>query len=381
MATKRNLKIATRSQALHREAEQAYDERLKQAVIAWDRLSQKQKMTLARETIETRAQELRLAFPDIIAVGHGMRTTGKKSGRMITQESCIAFMVAKKWVSKDAKRKTNRALPRYLLAYAENKLGHRVLCAVPTDIESLTDNFRASPYARPQASAQIRVKSPGVNTQLGAVTCALNVPGSTVVHALSCHHVFAMSTATSLPGTEAEGEVEVRATNEPVGSLSAWRGRIVSSDQGTSFDAAIARIDNVTGLQQALGGIQADSFIDSTDDLRSVGVIVRPGDAAGGKSLLKVKLVKVWNDFALIDYSPSIRPPPVQPTVVEWEVEDGVTVGGDSGSPVLTKDLKVLMGMHIAGAEGTRAAFMLPANLLFFGPNYGKPGRLRLVQV
>ena len=69
---------------------------------------------------------------------------------------------------------------------------------------------------------------------------------------------------------------------------------------------------------------------------------------------------------------------PTQPRVLEFLHESGpLSIPGDSGSAVMTRDRAEFVAMHLAGVPGnTRTTFALPAYELAQGVRFGQRGNL-----
>lgn len=343
------------------------DRRLADALNAWKKLRRKDQIALAATVADTRSSELVLAYPDVVSVGHGFRTTNKK-GRTLTSEPCVVFMVSRKR-KRVAKAKQ---LPTSLLAYwGTSASGKGTLCAVPVDIESGTD-YDVKPHALPRP---VCVAKAGAPTQQGVITCAVGLStDATGVYALSCHHLLAMSTVTSPDGRAATGARVSRCGHAEFGGLSEWTGKLVASTEGPSFDAALAKVDanQVGELVAAMGGTAPKS--PPAEFSIPLFATIRTPDG-----LVSVEYVQTWTSFSKIAYFSS-PPQPVQGGIVEWMVTSGSVVGGHSGSPVVSGS-GALLGMHIAGTDTGDRAFMQPADMLLFAPNYGVAGTMDMLTV
>jgi len=102
-----------------------------EALQIWTGLSVKEREDLARETVQTREKELRLAFPDVIGIGYGLKARRNVEGRF-TDEVCVTFIVRNKWAETPL-RPRKRAIPQYLYAYCTIEAERR-RCAIPTDV-------------------------------------------------------------------------------------------------------------------------------------------------------------------------------------------------------------------------------------------------------
>lgn len=355
---------------LLKEATSAKDTRQIKALKAWRRLSRKSQWALASTVAEARERELRLAYPCLVAVGHGFRTTNKGQ-RETTREPCVVFMVEKKRRRVAAVKRLPTLLYAYWGGTGDNK---GILCAVPTDIECGSEyNIQLHGLTE-----QVCISKAPLETQKGVITSAV-VNSHKHVFALSCHHVLGMSLVTSPVGRPATGAIVARCGSEGFGELAQWGGKLVPSTQGLSFDAALARVKNhkISDLLAAIGNRLPKEPQDDAIPLFSV--VRTPRDD------IRLELVEVWTNFDRINYLPS-HLQPVQAEIVEWAVIGGITLPGDSGAPIVKSD-GTLLGMYIAGTDEGDKAFMIPAKFLLMGFNYHDygnpsrvlPGRLRLL--
>ena len=370
----RSQTVPPKADDLLRHALEVGDLRLERAVRRWKRLRRKDQHRIVRELVEARSDELRRAYPAIHGVAYGLRTLTIDDARCVTREPCVVFLVYRKWKQRPRTRAAlGRELPAYIWAHGTDpRSGLRGLCAVPVDVESGTDY-----WVRPHAGNHVLVHKNAIPMQKGVVTCAVSMPpGFGGAHAISCHHVFAMSKVTSPPGSPANNaHVSVGLPgNQPgtrIGRLSPFRGRLVPGSQGASFDAALARVDDPQALAQVLQPPTPVGAIASEDEMPFSFWIMTP------RRPIKAVWVQNWVGFDNIVYfSGSNRP--VQPLVIEAEVRDSIVPqGGDSGSPVLDSAKRKLIGMHIAGKRSR--AFFLAAHHLLDGQHYGLNGPLKLL--
>ncbi len=128
MAMKRK---AERVDRLRKQAKKAKDDRLYRALGAWSRLTRTRQAQFASEIVETRQEELRLAYVDVVCVGHGLRTSTKDG--TVSREPCVTFMVRRKWrKSPRSQRVLARSLPEWLYHFGTDRAGKRT--------QALTEN-------------------------------------------------------------------------------------------------------------------------------------------------------------------------------------------------------------------------------------------------
>jgi hypothetical protein len=356
-----------------------------EALLTWASLEEPVQRQLAYEIAEARHDELCIAYPQAVSVGHGFRKKGYRpstSGAVlragkVTEEPCVIFTVKKKWKktpggsrSRDPKSTARRgAIPPYLLTHATGDDGRRILCAVPTDIRCLAE-LKARPHA---AAMRTDSTNPAVRPQLGMAACVVTRPDVPGLFVMSCHHVFAMSVATTPRGSVAPGVIaRLHAGGNIVGTLATdWIGRL--SAGGASFDAALCQVaaSNVPALRLACS-TRATRTTENPNFIPTFCAMTNQNGAT-----INLRFVAEHFTFRGIGYFGGTGPQPVQPRVLEFFVESGpAPIGGDSGSAVMTRDGGEFVGMHLAGVLGTRTTFALPAYELSQGARFGQNGLL-----
>lgn len=355
----------TKTASLRQKAAAAKDKRLAKALAAWARLSERRQRLIAEAVVETRHEELRRAYPDIVGIGFGRRSCAVET--VVTDEVAITFMVARK------RKRVPRArrLPEFLLTYG-GSAGEKkpTLYAIPTDIKAAYE-YRIRPHCA------VRVRHPQVDVALeGVLTCLATVPGLPETFALSCHHVLCMSVENEPQGEPVEGALVLSSTGEKRwGVLSSWRGQLVHG--GDSFDAALAEIEDKEAVASCLGHSPRAIH---TGAMPYYATIRTPrGDA-------KMELVEQWK-FAPIEYF-RFDPQPEQEGVSVWKLYEPGEIRpdeGDSGSPLYGTHsaINTLYGMYIGGSEAKvpneKARFCtLPLQRLVALSNYGLTGQLRI---
>jgi len=364
-----------------------------EAEAAWENLPLEHRRRCAAELVLTRARELQLAYPDIIAIGHGFRTRGRERTRglrktvappgRVTDEPCVVLTVGRKWRRGIVARR-GREIPAFLWSYVEHE-GRPVLCAVPTDVRCGTE-LKVTPRlwvddngggGNGQSGLELIRVTDGVHTpQKGTFCCAVQRPDSGEIFGLSCHHVLAMSTKTHPPGTPSPGQVTLRSTGARIGEIDfAWLGRLVRPGIDLSFDAALCQVDaGARGpFRQACGAVRPTSVLPPGPCPVDCTVMT----AQNGR--LRARLVMELSFFNGVGYFPS-GDQPIQPRIAEFDIVGGITTaGGDSGCAVLDSSGTMLVGMHIGGRDGTNRIFVIPAYDLVDGLNWGREGALSVL--
>lgn len=388
------------------------------AIAAWDALPLPDKRRLAYEVASTRSEELRLAYPSLVSIGHGFKMRGETpappatrtrsanrpaanqrkrksttrptpTGTVAQDEVVVVLTVARKWRESPTSRRRTRQgrLPKHLLAYWSTKdpdgRESRTLCAVPTDVRCGTILRTARPR-----STQVRVDDNGpVTDQKGMIAFAVKLDGKDPVYGLSCHHVLAMSTRTSPPGTPAPTAVTYLrnpdATNgNRIGPLHHdWIGQLTNRPGELSLDAALcapATPDELAALREALAGVNPSFTVKSPDAVPTLCRFVLANNRT-----LPGRFVAEHLTFDGIGYFPPNVNQPIQPGVLEFQIQGNrSTQGGDSGCPVLSEDGDVLVGMHLGGIDRTTTVFVLPAYEILNPLRWGRPdGSIRRVPI
>lgn len=358
-----------------RSAERAEKNRLTEAAKAWKRLGTepngwREQLQVLAELVETRKAELLRAYPFVEALAYGF---GTKNGR-IRREPCVTFIVTAKVKESSRRLPQKDCIPKYLLAFS-TIAGKRTLCAVPTDVEERArfDQVRAH-AANPAILCQ--APGPGGSTILerGAATTAVTViradaPPDDTVYLMSCLHLLGMPG--SVPADQRSAIQVCNAAGQRIGDLSEFRG-FLSLQFGRAFDSALARIDpEAQSAIQALGLPTQRIF--SEGDL-PLNVTIRTPRGERKARFLRIHHRGAANIPRTVAYRFFPNSQEVQlehDVLVEVQVTQSKTIGGDSGSPVVDEEGR-LIGMHIAG--GDSIAFMIPAYELFHPANYSSLG-------
>ena len=318
-----------------------------------------------REIVETRHGELRHAYPDIRGMAYGKRSRGQ----VTVADECVTFLVASKWRGEGPPGRSKDRLPEYLWTYAPTAWSsERVLCAVPTDVESEEDG-RPVPHG-----AGIDMSATGrPSPWFGTVTCAVRLPNDPDLHALTCYHVAAMPNRDG--GVPDQPRARLRSDGSPLGSTWwRWTGNLVRPP-GESFDAAIVRVrpEHIDTLRRTVTGFRASVSLPREASIPAVCQILVP-DREPVEAVYK----QTWIQYDQIGYFDT-GPQPVQTTILEFEIDRAdAALGGDSGSAVVNRDGWQFVGMYLAG-EGKVRRFVLPAYHLVDGNCYGNSGTVQPV--
>ena len=155
-------------------------------------------------------------------------------------------------------------------------------------------------------------------------------------------------------------------------NVSRYYGALVAG-QGTSFDAALARITDLSEARKALP-VQVDDLAYSLAEIPRV-LAIHVARPDGGR-VMRAKQTHIWfraDDFHVTYKNSQYEFGKVYHNTLIEMLADQITAGGDSGSPVTNEAGNILMGMHIAGSG--RKAFMIPAfELLWTGSYPGLSG-------
>jgi hypothetical protein len=331
----------------------------------WGRLDAPAQEALLAELVHTRSEDLRRAYPDMLAIGYGRRTRKMRGNkRRRDAELAVKFMIKKKWAKGSRLSKSSRAIPNGLLAYWDTPRG-RLLMKVPTDIDEL------SFYRECRAQGRRWVVASNANSTIsesGTIACVVRIPGDTrSVYALCAAHVFDL-TKHYWPNLPSNVGLSDSASSTAIGRVSDFAGSMQPASKGLSFDAALAKVSNTGALKANLGASLPSTAIKTAADIPSSYKI------ATVHGLLNATKGTVWTNQPL-DYALSSGDTlTVQhQTLVE---SDADTAEGDSGSPAVSNDGSTLVGMNIYGGEGV--SFIIPAYTLLATQNYSglPPGQL-----
>ncbi len=307
---------------------------------AFRELDLETQLAVVQELIETRGEELRLAYPAVCGLGIGFRHRSDEQGKVRIHRNlavCLRMIVRRKWPALSRKTSSLKGrIPEFVFAsigppHAPTRV------AIATDVEQ-----RAAKSARrPQANIAVGRTSNSTRYETGSVACIIqeSTPSGTKSYsAISCMHVLS------------NGISNYQSSEVPVDLLDDYSRLGLSIDRRGSlddpnrpdFDAQWLRITNVTaavellnqGFSFASGGIarprdlRADLFI-----LTASGSVPVSFSSYWPAGQLITNAINVHSDLLTLSFSAGV-----------W------TSGGDSGSP-LVADLdhgRVLVGMHIA---------------------------------
>ncbi len=334
---------------------------LREASRVFDRdLKHDEQLRLAEEIVLTRAEELRIAYANVVDVSFGHRRVRDRRAKRhrVVPTPCVRFLVAHKWSKPDEKRRAGR-VPHRLLAFCVVN-GQRRLCAVPTDVED------ARIHDRIRAQGTAIVATWEASAESGVIACA--VGRDTVadrVYGIGCRHVLSLSARFFDQTTwGALVHVDSAASSTIVGPTRAIAGRLASGD---SFDAQLVEATNAEALRQALGVPVPTSYARGVTDLPATYDIITPGGAISAAFVDFVPRPHYEVDGRDIGHRTLVHSQPVEGTNP-----------GTSGSPVVSKDRHMLVGMHVAAWAGLdpqghyiAVSYMIPAWELLNPANYG----------
>jgi hypothetical protein len=333
----------------------------------WHALDPITQAALLADIVETRSPELRQAYPDVIAVGYGRRTRGKGPRHKVRLgELTLKFMVPAKWKKGSRSKRPERPLPDHILAY-QRVANERRLLSIPTDIEDRRD-YR---QCRPQSVHQIRATT-DPDAVTGSIACTVRIPGDPdhSLYAISAAHVLDLFEIfwPNLPGSVVVTDDE---TGAAVGHASSYAGPLQDADDGPSFDAALALVEDPTAVQTIMNGLRLTQVASSASQ------IPESYHLSTSRGLLLASKATHWDTLdQVLEYQASngaiVRIE--HPELIE---SDAATLPGDSGAPVVSIDGTTLFGMNIYGGAGV--SFMIPAYALLAGGNYsGLPSGVTL---
>lgn len=324
---------------------------------------------LIAETITCRSAELARAYPDLVSImgGVGYRKN-KKGNRVEKSQPCIIFVVkAKRPAQEMDKIKSDKSLPAHLFTYTGLR-NQRKLCAIPTDVEDAGDIGVGKPEGSNKA---IAARIPGTNTGVyGNITALIKrrvSANKTQTFALSCRHVLQVTAKRS---NHAYKKISVTTQNDDdaIAQSTRIRGFLRPSSKGPSFDAQLAEF-----LQGGRDIVRTYSLLGKTN----VEPLTSPSKLPRKLTLYAPRNAQITNrangqkislSGATLTGSILMKYTNVPGNVLHRGVikaySGGATRGGDSGSPVLSKDGSIFVGMHIGSTRDGKYSIILPAWLL-----------------
>jgi hypothetical protein len=314
-----------------------------ETVEAFHALGLQEKWRLVEDIVVTRRAELVRAYPDAIDV---MAAQRRRRGRLsAAAEPCVKFLVEKKWRGRRTRR-TDRHIPAVLLA-ALREGDHRRVYGVPTDVEEIGGRARVRPHG-----ASVMVERATASEE-GVLTCAVRRGSATF--ALGCRHVLSLSE--SFPTASPTG-LAVTLAKPPglqIGVTSGVEGLLRDADHGESFDAQLVEVTSNEALRLALGGLGVTRL--ASDEMPPHRFFVLTPDGLVGATF-----------SGTVRHRPAytLGPRWIQHDLLFEYQPDESLHPGDSGSPVVSEDGTVLLGMHVAGTTDHQPplAYMIPAHHL-----------------
>lgn len=349
-------------------------------------------MRLARETALTRGAELTLAYRNVVMVAAGHKYKRRKDGRERRIElPCVVFVVRRKWTADESAARDPQRLPAGLLAFADDALGRRVLCAVPTDVQHV-DRFCG---ARATAQRAVFVDTPAL--EFGTITCAVELRGAGAKRrlAMSALHVLSPLPELDPVAMRTGAEITRLARGVPpaqpplLGRSVAIGGRL-RSGTAISFDVQLAEV--LQGAWATLRPMLADlalsptvPFVASADDFHALSregfELLVPDNHPDAGFEPRPPMLARFDTFMppsfSVAYDVTEAGGHARRRVHHFELLQLVlasgrrTLQGDSGCPVVfwrDDGSATLVGMHIAG-DG-KLSYVLPAWQLFDLDNY-----------
>jgi hypothetical protein len=299
-----------------------------------------EQLATVREVCGAKGSALLKRFDGGLAVGAGF----KKTANQVGQDICLGVLVQRK-----VKKNLVRPIPTRVEVYLARG-GKRSKVSIPTDVEELGDG---EPHAIQNLAHGVRAFNRANPTQgiPGAVCCIVadsSVPPNHYL--LGCRHVLALSLLTSGCTAFNATDAADRAMTTRVATLHSTPP--MAANGRPCLDAALSMI---------LPGVQVGWL--GPGNVRPVAV--EPGAQQPSNCFvytpngpLPAKFVKEWANLPL--------PYPNCGNVViaaAYQFQ-ALTVGGHSGSPVMTPQ-GLLFGMHFWGDTGKQLAFAIPAFMLF----------------
>jgi hypothetical protein len=342
--------------------------RKKRAVNAWEKLSYRVRLSALMKVVQRldTKRAMKRISPDVLRAGVGVRKLdGKFEDVAAPQWAAAHELTLVLYVNEKLRkvRKNRVILSHYAFRITIGK--HRRTFRIPTDVRTSPGLARARAM---QFATNVTLTATPVAGDLaleGTLCCRFHKRGATnPVYAMTCQHVACAS---------AEQANLAPAPNATCWSLDAnggLAGKIGSLAARTTFGTT-DDIDEC--LDGALVALQAGSD-PLRDDYWSFEVIDAITD--------QVSLTAEWGTGATLysRFSPggiSVSPPvwlirkeinyksmtACISSVVEYELLEGTSRPGDSGSAIVSSSKK-LLAMHIAGVDNEATGYAIPIHLL-----------------
>jgi hypothetical protein len=313
------------------------------AVRRWNELAPEQQLAAVREVCGSKGAALMKRFDGVLAVGAGF----KKSANAVSQTICLGMLVKKKRTKSIARPVPERVLVSLV------RDGKQVRMSIPTDVEELG---KGKPHAVNVAQGVRAFNRNNPNQGVpGAACCVVvdeNQPANRFV--LGCRHVLALSLLTTGCAAFNATDVADRGMTTRLGQL--FFPLPMAPNGQPCLDAAIALIDPRIPVEW-LGprGIRPSVVEPGVRQPQNCFVFTPNGP-------LQAIFVKEWANVPL-QYAGCGT------VIIAGAYQfHAATVGGHSGSPVMSPD-GTLFGMHFWGDPGQSLAMAIPAFMLF------QPGR------
>lgn len=353
---------------------------LRQARLAFRKLAPGAQLRLAQEAAEARGPDFTRAIRNVVALTAGLKRCKDRQGReRLLEQPCVIFIVRNKWSASGAGPAAQQ-LPHELLSHADVD-GQRVLCAIPTDVQT------AEPLAqvRVQARTGVDVADDGASAA-GTLAWSLRIGGQGP-YVLAPVHVLSPLPDLARRGLRAGAKATLYGDDgapEPGPQLLtalSYGGRLVPSP-ALSFDAQLAKASDLPRLRQALAGLRISKRQPVAQDVAEVmalsstkGLLVMVADnhpALPGlqRGPLQARFSQLINARMPQAYQVAGGQTALVSHLMLLELELALgndTLPGDSGAAVVAQaqDGFTLVGMHIAGVPGLHRSIVLPAWMLF----------------
>jgi hypothetical protein len=343
--------LASREKAVRRSLEAARS--------AWESLSIEIQTRLARELVLSRGIELKLAYRNVVSLGHGFRTKGKRR-KLVRNAIVVKFIVRRKWDKKRPPKRRGPAIPSELLIY-DGPEENRRLYAVSTDVECGQRYRQMRPltlYTNPFSDGHL---------VSGAMACVVTIPNQTNHYGISCEHVLGLTDFFYPNDAPADSIAVDGGTAAPpapdgptVGETSTFRGYLVDHEKGFSIDSSLCAVSRDSAISQVLPAPRPTAALAESEPCPAEFVIWTP--RAGPANVVQAKYVY---DHPVQYSTASGLIWVTHPVLIESVF---TAEHGDSGSPAITSDGGKLIGMILSGYEDS--CWLMPAWAMLDGENY-----------
>ncbi len=339
----------------------------------WDSLTINEQVQLVSNVVESRDEELQHAYRDNVESVFFSYKRGGESQRPGTTP-CVTFALRpdhRKWQPGKplTARMRGQAIPRWLLGYVGSK-NDRFVCTIPTDV---VESIATIPHVQTTGPESVEVFSRSVQSgrfgERGVIAARIRLGTDPERFALSCLHVFGILSQNG--GNIARDAIIHSSTGKRIARLEKW-GTL--EPFRVARDVSLARIEDDFGVLATLALPKPMHHVICIEEIQ----FMRKYDiwTARGKKPAQY-----------FEYLTSKKPLPRRKfrydssnnvsyldNVVVSDTLGPPTVGGDSGSPVISQDGETFVGMHIVGIENAGKSYMIPAYELLKSEYYGLAG-------